>query len=136
MVCHALLQGIFPTQGWNHVSCGSRIAVGLFIAKPLGKANVGNWESELKNAEKVKVAQSCLTLCDTKECPHSLVSTYSPQNSPGQNTEVGSCSLLQGICPTLVEPKSPTLQADSLPAEPSGRPQECSRTHYSLVIQG
>ena len=67
MVCHALLQGIFPTQGWNHVSCGSRIAVGLFIAKPLGKANVGNWESELKNAVEVKVAQSCLTLCDPKD---------------------------------------------------------------------
>ena len=29
--------------------------------------------------------------------PHGL---YSPQNSPGQNTGVGSCSLLQGIFPT------------------------------------
>ena len=29
--------------------------------------------------------------------PHGL---YSPWNSPGQNTEVGSCSLLQGIFPT------------------------------------
>ena len=28
--------------------------------------------------------------------PHGL---YSPWNSPGQNTEVGSCSLLQGIFP-------------------------------------
>ena len=37
---------------------------------------------------------------------------YSPWKSPGQNTEVGSCSLLQEI-----EPKSPALQADSLPAE-------------------
>ena len=41
----------------------------------------------------VKVAQSCPTLCD----PHGL---YSPWNSPGQNTEVGSLSLLQGIFPT------------------------------------
>ena len=30
--------------------------------------------------------------------PHEL---YSPWNSPGQNTGVGSCSLLQGIFPTL-----------------------------------
>ena len=39
---------------------------------------------------KVKAAQSCLTLCD----PHLL---YSPWNFPGQNTGVGSLSLLQGI---------------------------------------
>ena len=45
--------------------------------------------------------------------PHGL---YSPCNSPGQNTGVGSLSLLQGIFPT----QSPALQADSLPAEPQG----------------
>ena len=42
---------------------------------------------------KVKVVQSCP---DTLQ-PHGL---YSPWNSPGQNTEVGSLSLLQGIFPT------------------------------------
>ena len=41
---------------------------------------------------KVKVAQSCPTLW-----PHGL---YSPWNSLGQNTGVGSLSLLQGIFPT------------------------------------
>ena len=41
----------------------------------------------------MKVTQLCLTLCD----PHGL---YSPWNSPGQNTGVGSPSLLQGIFPT------------------------------------
>ena len=41
---------------------------------------------------KVKVTQSCPTLR-----PHGL---YSPWNSPGQNTGVGSLSLLQGIFPT------------------------------------
>ena len=40
----------------------------------------------------VKVTQSCLTLCDPMDC--------SPWNSPGQNTGVGSLSLLQGIFPT------------------------------------
>ena len=40
---------------------------------------------------KVKVAQSCPTLCDPMEC------MYSSWNSPGQNTGVGSLSLLQGI---------------------------------------
>ena len=45
---------------------------------------------------------------------------YIPQNSPGQNTGVGSLSLLQGIyLPNPgIEPRSPTLQVDSLPSEP------------------
>ena len=38
---------------------------------------------------KLKVAQSCLTLCNPMD--------YSPWNSPGQNTEIGSLYLLQGI---------------------------------------
>ena len=50
--------------------------------------------------------------------PHEL---YSPWNSPGQNTGVGSLSLLQGNLPNPgIEPTSPALQADSLPAEPQG----------------
>ena len=40
---------------------------------------------------KVKVVQSCLTLCHPMDCPW---------NSLGQNTGVGSLSLLQGIFPT------------------------------------
>ena len=44
---------------------------------------------------------------------------YSPWNSPGQNTEVGSLSLLQGIFLTQgLNPGLTTLQTDSLPAEP------------------
>ena len=46
--------------------------------------------------------------------PHGL---YHPWNSPGQNTEVGGLSLLQGI-----EPRSPALWADSLPVESQGKP--------------
>ena len=98
---------------------------------------------------KVKVSRSCPTLCN---------SMYSLWNSPGQNTAVGSHSLLQGIFPTqgsnpslphcgrilyqlshwgsprILEwvaylllqesnPGSPALQADSLPAEPPGKPK-------------
>ena len=40
----------------------------------------------------VKVAQLCPALCNHMN--------YSPRNSPGQNTGVGSLSLLQGIFPT------------------------------------
>ena len=49
---------------------------------------------EFATAMKVKVAQLCPTLR-----PHGL---YSPWNSLGQNTGVGSYSLLQGIFPTQV----------------------------------
>ena len=52
----------------------------------------------------VKVVQSCPTLCNLKD--------YG--NSPGQDTGVGSLSLLQGIIPNPgIEPRSLTLQADS-----------------------
>ena len=40
---------------------------------------------------KMKVAQSCPTLFSSMDC--------SPWNSPGQDTGVGSLSLLQGILP-------------------------------------
>ena len=40
---------------------------------------------------KVKVARSCPTFCNPMDCPW---------NSPGQNTRVGSLSLLRGIFPT------------------------------------
>ena len=46
---------------------------------------------------------------------------YSPWNSPGQNTEMGSLFLLQGNLPNPeIEPTSPALQSDSLP---QGTPQ-------------
>ena len=54
-------------------------------------------------------------------------------NSPGQNTAVGSLSLLQGIFPTPgIEPWSLTLQADSLPAEPQGKPKNTGVGSLSL----
>ena len=52
--------------------------------------------------------------------PHGL---YSPWNFPGQNTGMGSLLLLHGDLPNPgIESRSPTLQADSLPVEPQGKP--------------
>ena len=60
---------------------------------------------------KVKLDQSCPTLR-----PHGL---HSPWNSPGQRTEVGSLSLLQGNLPDPGIELGPTeLQVYSLPTEP------------------
>ena len=59
---------------------------------------------------------------------------YSPWNSPGQNTRLGSLSLLQGIFPNPgIEPRSPTLQADSLAAEPPGKPKNIGVGSLSLL---
>ena len=65
----------------------------------------------------VLVTQSCQTLCDPMDC--SLPGSSVHGDSPGQNTEVGSCSCLQGNLPNPgIKPRSPTLQADSLLSEP------------------
>ena len=68
---------------------------------------------------KVKVDQSCPTLCDPMDFKW---------NPPGQHTGVGSLSLLQGNLPNPgIEPRSPTLWADSLPAEPPEKPTFLAR---------
>ena len=57
--------------------------------------------------------------------PHGL---YSPWNSLGQNTGVGSLPFSRGssrsgdLPDPVIAPRSPALQADSLPAEPWGKP--------------
>ena len=43
------------------------------------------------------VTQSCLTLCNPMDC--SLPGSSAHGDSPGQNTRVGCCVLLQGIVP-------------------------------------
>ena len=74
---------------------------------------------------KVKVAQSCSTLCDPMD---------SPWNSRGQNTGVGSLSFLQGNLPNPgIQPRSPSLQVDSLPAEPHGKPRNTGVGSLSLL---
>ena len=65
------------------------------------------------------VSESRSVLSDSLR-PHGL---HSPWNSPGQNPGVGSLSLLQGDLPNPgMEPRSPALQADSLPADHQGSP--------------
>ena len=61
---------------------------------------------------------------------------YNPWNSPGWNTGVGSRSLLQGNLPNPgIEPRSPTLQVDSLPAEPPVKLNNTGVGNLSLLQQ-
>ena len=63
--------------------------------------------------------------------PHRL---YSPYNSPGQNTMSGLPFPSPGDLPNPgIKPRSPALQADSLPAEPQGKPKNTGVGSLSLL---
>ena len=121
---------------------------------------------------KSKCRESCSVMSDSLQ-PHGL---YSPWNSLGQNTGMGSLSLLQGIFPTQgsnpglphcrkilyhwatreaqeywsgepifslvdlpdpgIEPGSPALQVDFLPAELPGKPEILTWNKSGLCIMG
>ena len=52
----------------------------------------------------------------------------------GQNTRVGSLSLIPGDLPNpRTEPRSPTLQVDSLPVEPQGKTKHTGVGSLSLL---
>ena len=75
-----------------------------------------------------KVTQSCLILCNP-------IGLYSPWNSPGQNAGAGSLSLLPGHLPNPgIKPRSPALQADSLPGTPPGKPKN-TRVDCLFLLQ-
>ena len=81
----------------------------------------------------VNICESCSVVSDSLR-PRG---PYSARNPPGQNTAVGSLSLLQGNLPRPeMEPRSPTLQADSLPAEPPGQPLlMCGRELHNIYCK-
>ena len=72
-------------------------------------------------------SESHLVMSDSLR-PHGL---WGPWNSPGQNTGVGSLSLLQGIF--LTKGSNP-LWADSLLAEPPGNPSALHRMFMLLLV--
>ena len=58
---------------------------------------------------------------------------YSPWNSPGQNTGVDFFPAPGDIPNPGIEPRSPALQVDSLPAEPPGKRKEKNETKNLVV---
>ena len=70
-----------------------------------------DWPRPLRYLVKVKVAQSCPTLCDPMNYTvHGILQA--------RILEWGAVSFSRGSS----QPRSPTLQADSLPSEPQGEP--------------
>ena len=71
----------------------------------------GNWSCAV-----CLVGQSCTTLGDLMDCSPPGSSVHG--DSPGKNTGVGGHAFLQGSS----EPRSPTLQVNSLLSEPPEKP--------------
>ena len=96
----------------THVSC---IAGAFFTAEPPGKSKGPNVE--------VKVTQSYPTLCDPMDCTEFSRPEYrsgEPFPSPGDLPNPG------------IEPRSSTLQVDSLLSETSGKPKKTAVGSLSL----
>ena len=76
------------------------------------------WEAARKQREvKVKVAQLCPTLCNPMDCSvHGILQA--------RILEWVAFPFSRGP----FKPRSPALQADSLPAEPQGKPRKQRRT--------
>ena len=79
------------------------------------------------------VAKSCLTLCDPMDC-----------SPPGSSIcgilqvrilEWVAISFSRGFPNPGIEPRSPTLQTDSLPAESQGKPKNTGVGSLSLLQQ-
>ena len=79
------------------------------------------------------VAQSCLTLCNPMDYPSGASDQV---DSPGKNTGVGCHAHLQGNLPNPgIEPRSPTLQADSLISWATGKPKNTGVGSLSFLQQ-
>ena len=77
------------------------------------------------------VNQSCPTLCDPMDCSPPGSSVLG--DSPGKNTGVLPCPPPGDLPNPGIEPKSPTLQADSLPFESPGKPKNTGVGSLSLL---
>ena len=76
---------------------------------------------------KVKVARLCLTLCDPRDYPvHGILQA--------RILEWVNFPFSRGSSPNPgIKPRSPSLQADSLPAEPPGKPKNTGVGSLSLL---
>ena len=126
MSCWALTKSLSFSQPWLPSSGDHRSLRGLPHCPCHG------WGAPSHQWVRVLVAHSCPTLCDPMDC-NPLGSSGAPWNSPGKNTRVGCHSLLQSnLSDPGIKPGSPTLQADSLPSEPPGKPKNTAVGSLSL----
>ena len=106
---HALLRGIFPTQGWNLRLTSPALTGGFFTTS-------NTLEALLKNVLCL-VVQLCLTLCSPMDCSPPGSSVHG--DYPSKKYWRGLPCPFPGDLPNpAMELRSPRLQADSLSSEP------------------
>ena len=81
----------------------------------------------------VLVAWLCPTLCDPMDCSPPGFSVHG--GTPGKNTGVGFLALLQDLPNPGIEPRSPTLQVDSLPSETPNHYGVSLLKNYSPILK-
>ena len=131
----SLLQGIFPTQrlnpGLSH--CGLSHKGSSSLSRRLLKIHIVLFPSLFLSFLNIcaKLLQSYLTLCYPMD--------YSPPgssvhgDSPGKNTGGLPYPPPRDHPNPGIKPRSPTLQVDSLPSEPPGKPSIKSQNHLLRV---
>ena len=77
------------------------------------------------------VSQSCLTLCNPMDCSLPGFSVHG--DSPGKNTGEGGLPPPGDLPNPGIKPRSPALQADSLPSKPPGKPKNTGVGSLSLL---
>ena len=83
-------------------------------------------ESDLPSESEVKVPQLCLTLCDPMDYTvHGILQA--------RILEWVAFPFPRGSSQPEIKPRSPALQADSLPAEPQGKPKSTGVGSLSLL---
>ena len=84
------------------------------------------WEFTTPDLSEVKVTQSCLTLCDpVNYTVHGVLQA--------RILEWVAFPLSRGSSNPGIDPRSPALQADSVPAEPQGKPNNTGVGSLSLL---
>ena len=84
--------GSSQTRDWTHVPCIGRWILNPWTTREVQMYNFYNNSKFHLFKYKIQWSECCSVVSDSL-WPHGL---YSPWNSPGQNTGVGSLSLLQG----------------------------------------
>ena len=89
--------------------------------------SLGRYSQHILSALPCLVSQLCLTLCDPMDCSPPGSSIHGLLQASGL-----SCPPPEDLPNPGIKPRSPTLQVDSLPSEPPGKPKNTGTGSLSL----
>ena len=117
---------ILSCASWPSVCLWRYVYLGLPNRKGISGHRTGKGQFSFQFQRKLKVAQLCPTLCDPMD--HTIHGIL--------QARILECVHFPfpGDLPNLeIEPRSPTLQVDSLPAEPQWKPKNTGVGRWSLL---